>query len=387
MKTGFLALVTAALAVGLAVPTAPAADSPFAPGVRIVETRGVVRPGGTVRARVVRERRGDGGADGRVAVRWILRAGDGTILDHGRRRFEVSGGRPSVFPVRARVPSGAEPWTTATLEVAVERNLVNFDAARTRVRIAPGRFVRARPSIVEVREGVLGTGSTGFPLIEAEAEGAPGPFHLVGPVVAEILRHPDWPGARVRVEGRRVGLTGIAYFPEDEPHFLRARLVEWLDPPPERLEATGATTGDFGPPAPRGAYDDEASFAAYVESTRRPMVAESVEEMDALRAEFGHRIDGLPPVDFATHRVVVVTAGLCPDSAYAAALGEAWYDARTGRTTVVGDAIELPFPLAYAVITRPWVAAVLPRRPGPVEFRRREWVGDLPGWWPPVPPY
>jgi hypothetical protein len=383
---GVLALLLVPVVVAAAA--ADAGDA-LLPGLHVYLRKPIVHRGGILRARVDWASPEWVFATGELTARWQLRDTDGTVVANGRRPVHLGTKGPSYrFPLSVRVPRSLD-WTTLTVEVALiddpswysDGDL--WSRGEATVAVQPGgTYYFQRESFTGTLAGGYGTqlNFTDDPQV--------GPLDLFGPGETDLRANPTWEGSRVTVTGRRFRGSEI-FFPEDAGA-LRVETVEWLDPLPEDLpffgaHAEGVVPARLPPPEVLG----EVNWARFARGTREPVVVETAAEMAALHADLGTADTGgsdplaaFGSVDFSTHRVVVVFAGVSPDPAWFVRIESTSFDPGAVRTLVAYSVIAPAGPSAGGFHwSEPYAALAIPRRDGPVEFLRHEWIPELPPWW------
>jgi hypothetical protein len=386
-------LWTAIAAALLVTTAAPETGDPPLPGLHVHVRRPIVNRGGTIQARVAWETGGGFFVAGEFTARWQLRSATGDVVAHGRRPVHIGYGEdpPYRFSVSARAPRRVN-WDQLTLEVALIDDPTwdypgsTWARGEASVAVEPGRAYYWNG---EERESYTGTLVARYGVgLRIDGEDPYYALGLLGPGESAIRANPAWEGSRVTVTGRAFEGTCCAYFPED-PGSLLVETVEWLDPLPDPLYWVAAADGVVPARLPPPEVIGEVNWARFARESRAPVVVESAAEMDALREDLGTAyfggydpLAGYSGFDFEANRVVVVFAGVSPDPAWFVRVDSIVFDP-AGVRTIVGYSAVAPagrFSRGFHWV-EPYAAVVLPRRDGPVEFVRHEWIPELPPWW------
>lgn len=356
-------------------PAAPDDGEPLSISVRL--HRDMVRPGGLLRGRLSWNAPPPSEPGFEFLARWQLRTAGGSIAGEGARevRARADRGNRHSTRFRLRVPADIDPGGAATFEVVV----ASFRDHAVATRPVLLRRARLRPVAGQASlslEGRLESSPDGSFLLRT-ADEPDRPWTLTGSGVSALHERPDIDGASVRIEGREVRATrATPAVPEER--FLAVTGVQWLDPPPLRIDVSFQRRGSFRPPEPPAAIGgDYEAWLAWVETTRRSWSLRSNQDVQDLVAAPGSvaRADAFATVDWSKEQAVYVTTGCDSNPSFTCSIRDAWYEPRTGRTTVRYDIVR--FRGLYAAIPAQEVSTlVFPLLPGPVVFERREWVGD-----------
>jgi hypothetical protein len=350
------------------------------------------RPGKKIKARVEWVF-ANGGVQGRFPVRWYLTDREGRTVASGAKTARFGWNPPYRFGIRARVPKRID-FEDLRLHVAIVED--EGDDGRVTAIWASGSapvFVYRKGLRVDRnRETMTGTLlGDGLSMPRLVPEGASVEvlsYDLYGSDISKILANPARDGARVTVTGRHASIPGIGHLPMGPFPFVVDE-VTFVDPLPETLMRSRDTEGHLAARIAPVELIGELAWRSLLRSTRTPRIARTREEFDTLNAEMdeGHDhekapLDSLAHAEFGEEAVVAVFAGLSPTRDYRVQITSVRYDEAT-ETTWVAYVVFAPREkeTGYAEWVEPYVAVIIPARPGRIEFVRTELIPDRPAWW------